>query len=56
MVIQIKSDNKPILRKLRKGVDMYYIEWYLKCVKYKEQEFKAKESGRILVRSLLCLF
>ena len=43
MVIQIKSDNKPILRKLRKGVDMYYIEWYLKCVKYKEQEFKAKE-------------
>lgn len=56
MVIQIKSDNKPILRKLRKGVDMYYIEWYLKCVKYKEQEFKAKEPGRTFVRSLLCLF
>ena len=56
MVIQIKSDNKPILRKLRIGFDRYYSEWYLKCVKYKEQEFKAKESGRILVRSLLCLF
>lgn len=56
MVIQIKSDNKPTLRKLRKGVDMYYIEWYLKCVKYKEQEFKAKEPGRILVHCLLCLF